>query len=101
MSKNTVAMGYEIPESKITDHRESRKWWARVENRVLEVVGYDCKPHSPTTWWCPEVGYSLHEGYHLFATEREALDKEIESTERELSAEQVRLANLKVRRQSA
>lgn len=82
------------------EQRESRKWWARVENAVKEVTGYSCKPHSPDMWWCPEVGYSLTEKYHLFPTEREALDKEIEATEKALAHETVRLANLKVRRQS-
>ena len=55
--------------------RTSRKWWYVGESDVREVIGYDCKPHNPDTWWCPEVGVSATEGYHLFATKGDAIEK--------------------------
>lgn len=66
---------------------------------MKEVTGYSCKPNNPETWWCPGVGYSLNEDYHLFDTEREALDKEIEATNKRLHIEKMRLANLIARRE--
>lgn len=55
--------------------RESRKFWSITEFGVKHVTGYSCAPANPDSWWCPEVGYSLVEGYSLFETERQALNK--------------------------
>jgi hypothetical protein len=34
-------------------------------------------------WWCPEIGYSMTEGHHLFATEGEAVAKAIAELEQQ------------------
>ena len=74
--------------------RETRKWWAVTDTGVRQVTGYSCKPHNPTTWWCPEAGYSLTEGHHLFDTEKKALKKAITETNDELDDLQKHLASL-------
>lgn len=74
--------------------RETRKWWAVTDTGVRRVTGHSCKPQNPTTWWCPEAGYSLTEGHHLFETEKQALDKAIAESEAELDDLQKHLASL-------
>lgn len=74
--------------------RERRTWWAVADGYILKAVGYSC-PNSPGQWWCPEVGYSLTEGFHLFATKAEALDKGIAETAGEIERLTIRLDGLK------
>lgn len=81
--------------------REKRQWWAVADCDVREVTGYSCAPSNPTTWWCPEVGFSGSEGHHLFKTQDEAFAKAIEECERDLIALQKRLNGLKRRRQNS
>lgn len=76
--------------------RKSKRWWARADGAVLEVTGYECP--NPGVWWCPAVGYSLTEGFHLFSTEYAALDAEIKETEAKMKFEEKRLNVLRVRR---
>lgn len=61
------------------------------------VTGYSCAPNNPDMWWCPEVGYSMSEKHHLFATEAEALDKAIAEAEGQAVALEQRLGELKAR----
>ena len=56
-----------------TQERERREWWANFEGNVIRVTGYSCGPEYPDSWWCQQVGHTLTEGYHLFASEAEAL----------------------------
>ena len=78
--------------------REQRKWWAVTDRDVQEVTGFSCAPFYPETWWCPEVGFSGTEGYAIFMTEREALDKAIQEAERDLAELQQHLQSLQNRR---
>ncbi len=77
--------------------RESRKWWAVSDNSVIHATGYSCAPSNPDVWWCPEAGYSLTEKFHLFETEKEALEKLIAEIEIEISNKGKTLTNLKAR----
>jgi hypothetical protein len=53
--------------------REKREWWALFDGKVMRVTGYSCAPNNPGAWWCPEMGYTLNEGFQLFTREDEAL----------------------------
>lgn len=55
-----------------TQERQSKQFWAVDDTwEVVFVTGYECPPNDDT-WWVPELGYSLSDKYHLFATAREA-----------------------------
>ena len=86
-------------ETKQPHERESRKWWAVVDGRVEEVTGYSCAPNNASDgpWWCPEVGYTLTEGHHLFTLERSALAKAIDEHENEVVCHNLAIAKLKNR----
>jgi len=58
--------------------RVTKKWWAVTEFGVNLVTGYACQ--DPEMWWCPEAGYTLTEGHHLFKTKPEALRAAISET---------------------
>jgi len=80
--------------------REKRQWWAVSEDDVQLVTGYSCAPTNPEMWWCPKVGSSMSEKYHLFETEGEAINKLISELTRriEVAADNIealkrRLAN--------
>lgn len=75
--------------------REKRQWWAVTEFDVKEVTGYSCAPTNPNTWWCPEVGFSGHVGYHLFPTKTEALEKAATDTTREIEALSCKLERIR------
>ena len=62
--------------------REQREWWAVFEGNVIRVAGSSCAPDHPESWWCQAVGHTLTEGYHLFATEGEALEVAIREADR-------------------
>lgn len=68
--------------SEAKQERASKKFW--VWHGDLEmprlVTGYECPPNE-RVWWCPEVGYSLWEGTHLFETEQDALKAALEGAE--------------------
>ena len=83
-----------------TVEREKRKWWAVADGDVREVTGYSCAPGNPNMWWCPQVGFTGTEGYHLFETRDEAFAGAIAESERALVALQKRLEGLKLRRQN-
>jgi hypothetical protein len=59
------------------DGRIRKSWWAVCEGRVQKVVGYSCAPHSPESWWCPQLGFTLTEKHHLFENEKQAIDKAV------------------------
>lgn len=54
------------------DYRERKNWFVVLNNKVIEAEGLDCLPGNPKTWWFPSLGYSMDEGYHVFATRGEA-----------------------------
>ena len=81
--------------------REKRQWWVIAEDHVQIVTGYSCAPTNPEMWWCPKVGCSMSEKYHLFETEGEAINKLIAELKRriEVAADNIealkrRLANI-------
>lgn len=59
--------------------RETRQWWALDSDSgmVKLVTGYTCAPQNPGYWWVPQLGSSMSEGHHLFATERDAIERMI------------------------
>ena len=80
------------------EHRDQRKWWSVHNGQVREVTGYSCKPNNPTVWWCPQIGVSATEGYHLFETRDEAYVKAIEEAEQVLSNAKSTLKRLRTER---
>lgn len=79
--------------------RAKRKWWTITDdNQVKEVTGYSCAPHNPESWWCPEVGCTLHEKHHLWDNEQQALDRAIEKIKRSIQAQVEATQALVVRR---
>lgn len=58
--------------------RTSQQFYAAHEYRVSHVIGWDCLPDHATSWWVPELGYTLTEGYQLFGTYDEARLKVME-----------------------
>lgn len=79
--------------------REKRQWWAidSDDDDVKLVTGYSCAPNSPSYWWIPQLGSSMAVGFHLFETERAALDKAIEKLERKITVAQDNIEALKKR----
>lgn len=80
------------------DGRVRRQWWASLDGRSLSVIGYSCAPDNPTSWWCPAVGYTLHEGTSLFATEVEAIDSLIAGTQHTIEGAEEQIKELRRRR---
>ena len=74
--------------------RETRRWWAVTDTGVRLVTGHSCAPNNPQIWWCPEAGYSLTEGHHLFDTEKKAMKKVIAETNAEVADLQKHLRRL-------
>ena len=79
----------------MSEQRESRKWFVVDQSQVWLLTGYICE-NAPGAWWFPQIGYTLHEKYHIFATFDEAkaaalndLVAECESWEKRLSALQM------------
>lgn len=64
--------------------REHRKLWAVVDGYVKHVTAWSCAPSTTNYWWCPEVGYSLAFGVHLFESEHEALVVAIKELEEQI-----------------
>lgn len=82
--------------------REQKKWWAvTADDSVRLVTGYSCGPLNPDYWWCPEVGASVSEKHHLFATEAEALDNLILKMQRRREETEEIITALRLRRQNA
>lgn len=74
--------------------RQSKLWWATVDGGVKQVTGIACTPERLRLWWCPDVGYTLTEGCHLFATETEALDRVIAELDQKMKEDGVRFRKL-------
>ena len=55
--------------------RNQKTFYSVTEYGVKFVTGLETQ-HT-NMWWCPEVRYTLTEGYSLFSTEKEALLKAI------------------------
>lgn len=80
-----------------TSPRVEKQWWAVFNYDVHEVTGYSCSPESPKTWWCSEVGYPLLEDYHLFPTEKLAIERLIANIEKEIHGLNGKLEALRIR----
>jgi hypothetical protein len=58
--------------------RKSKQFWAITDFWEIQfVTGYECSPPNGDVWWVPELGYSLSEKHHLFATAEAARDRAI------------------------
>lgn len=75
--------------------REQREWWAYCDGKVARTIGYSCGPENPQSWWCPDFGSTLNEGFQLFNREDEALRLAI----RDLSKTILDLTSLRARHQ--
>jgi hypothetical protein len=82
--------------------RKSKLWWTIEQGSVRQVTGFECKSHQSGYLWCPEVGFTLSEQYHLFENEEAALmkliaDLKVEITHRTdvLSASEDRLRKIR------
>lgn len=63
-------------ESAATTERESREFfYVHDDGRVAKVTGYACETNMGSYWWCPEVGVSAAEGFHLFRDRVDAYDR--------------------------
>jgi len=81
-----------------TDPREAKLWWAvTYRGDVREVTGYSCGPTNPLVWWCPDLGFSGTQGYHLFTCESAALTRAIIELEAEIKMKSKQLDLLKMR----
>ncbi len=55
--------------------RASRQFWAVIDgHQIKQVTGYECGENSKM-WWCPEAGYTMTEGHHLFDDKESARAK--------------------------
>lgn len=55
--------------------RESREFfYVRDDGRVWKITGYICEG-TPGYWWCPSVGVSAAEGFHLFRDRVDAYER--------------------------
>lgn len=78
--------------------RETRHFfYVHDDGRVQEVTGYDC-PGTENYWWCPEVGVSAAEGYHLFRDRVEAYDKAYANCRNALAVAQANLTRVEEER---
>lgn len=75
--------------------RERRAFFAVHDGRVSRVVGYSCAPQNPDYFWCPQIGFSLPFGKHLFNTEGEALTAAIKELELSTHDQKEQLAQLR------
>lgn len=83
------------------EDRQRKAWWAVHDDDVRKVVGYSCVPNNPESWWCPEIGYSLHEKHHLFESEVGAIDKLITDLQKRISVAQDNIEALRLRKSHA
>lgn len=58
-----------------TDEREMKMLWVVTDYGVKELKCYSCKPEHPESWWCPEAGFTGHEGVQIFSTRSAGLTK--------------------------
>lgn len=64
-----------------TQERQSKQFWAVDDTwEVVFVTGYECPPNDDV-WWVPELGYSLSEKHHLFATAQDAREHAMDKLE--------------------
>lgn len=61
----------------------ARQEWYTTSGRL--VVGYSCGPSHPGMWFVPEEGGTLTEGFHIFRTQREGLERGLASAYRALA----------------
>lgn len=66
-------------------NRKSKQFWAVDDNwNVVFVTGYECPPNDDI-WWVPELGYSLSDKHHLFATEDQARSHALEKLDSKIA----------------
>ena len=77
-----------------TVERHSQTWWAVMDDHSVDVVtGYACS--NPRMWWCPSIGYTLTEGYHLFKDKESAKARAIQEIEERIAILEKKLRELK------
>ena len=52
------------------EERKQRKFFAISRHEIYETTGYETQEEN--AWWCPELGYTMWIGKHLFDTYDEA-----------------------------
>jgi hypothetical protein len=75
--------------------REIRLWWAVHEGAVVRTKGYSCAPANPKSWWCPGIGFTMTEGFHLFKNKTRAVQRAIAELKFEKRSLEKKLAALK------
>ena len=54
----------------MNEERKQRKFYAISWNKIVETIGYATQYKE--AWWCPDLGFTLWIGKHLFDTYDEA-----------------------------
>ena len=54
----------------IMKERKQKKFYAINNYKIVETTGYETQEEH--AWWCPELGYTMWIGNHLFNTYDEA-----------------------------
>ena len=62
------------------------------DDNIVETEAYECPQKS--YWWCPDIGYSICEGYGVFNTLTEAVSHLKHILEVRIEANQIRLKEL-------
>lgn len=77
------------------EERRSKQFWTydSVKGDVVFVTAYECKD-AVGYWWVPCLGYSMKEGFSLFDTKLEAINKAISEETMALENAQMRLRRL-------
>ena len=78
------------------EERKSQKFYAIHMHEIVDVTGFETG--NKEVWWCPNIGYSMWVGTHLFETYDEAevqLLKEIQKEIADLEKAKDKLLNEK------
>lgn len=78
--------------------RESRPFFYVDDDGVVRAVtGYVCEA-ADGYWWCPEIGVTAGEGFHLFADRDAAYAKAFERATMMLEVAKANLARIEAER---
>lgn len=67
-------------------NRTRKAWWVILDHHVQKAVGYSCAPNNPDSWWFPQIGYTMQEGYHVFDNESDAISKAINEIDQSIAS---------------
>ena len=78
--------------------RETRQlFYLADDGHVRKVTGYICEG-TEGYWWCPEVGVSAKEGFHLFRDRVDAYERAFSNARRAFETAQANLARIEEER---